>query len=106
MVQGNEKYDVKSLEPFRTCVQINCNGDRGVLVGQWKEPYTGGVSPSKWTSSVPILQKWSNGRARPVKYGQCWVYAAVACTGEPVKHLKKKLARKELRVGHRQELGP
>ncbi|XP_077424586.1 protein-glutamine gamma-glutamyltransferase 2 [Vanacampus margaritifer] len=71
---------------------VNSNDDRGVLVGRWQEPYTDGVSPSKWTSSVPILQKWSNGRARPVKYGQCWVYAAVACTvlrclGIPTRHI-------------------
>nr|XP_061812928.1 protein-glutamine gamma-glutamyltransferase 2-like [Nerophis lumbriciformis] len=71
---------------------VNSNGDRGVLVGRWQEPYTDGVSPSKWTTSVPILQKWSNGGARPVKYGQCWVYAAVACTvlrclGIPTRHI-------------------
>ncbi|XP_061630916.1 protein-glutamine gamma-glutamyltransferase 2 [Phyllopteryx taeniolatus] len=71
---------------------VNSNGDRGVLVGRWQEPYTDGVSPSKWTSSVPILQKWSDGRARPVKYGQCWVYAAVGCTvlrclGIPTRHI-------------------
>ncbi|XP_061679400.1 protein-glutamine gamma-glutamyltransferase 2 [Syngnathoides biaculeatus] len=71
---------------------VNSNGDRGVLVGRWQEPYTDGVSPSKWTSSVLILQKWSNGSTRPVKYGQCWVYAAVAvtvlrCLGIPARHI-------------------
>nr|XP_057944140.1 protein-glutamine gamma-glutamyltransferase 2 isoform X2 [Doryrhamphus excisus] len=59
---------------------VNSNGDRGVLVGRWHEPYSDGVPPNRWKGSVPILQKWSQGRAKPVKYGQCWVYAAVACT--------------------------
>ncbi|XP_061826241.1 protein-glutamine gamma-glutamyltransferase 2-like [Nerophis lumbriciformis] len=59
---------------------VNSNGDRGVLAGRWHEPYSDGVPPNRWNGSVPILQKWSRGRARPVKYGQCWVYAAVACT--------------------------
>ncbi|KAK7891938.1 hypothetical protein WMY93_023901 [Mugilogobius chulae] len=59
---------------------INSNGDRGVLSGRWEEPYTDGVSPSHWTGSVPILQQWSKAGARAVRYGQCWVFAAVACT--------------------------
>ncbi|XP_037109847.1 protein-glutamine gamma-glutamyltransferase 2-like [Syngnathus acus] len=71
---------------------INATGDRGVLVGKWEEPYTDGIVPWKWTSSVPILQKWSDGRAKSVKYGQCWVFAAVACTvlrclGIPTRHI-------------------
>ncbi|XP_033823458.1 protein-glutamine gamma-glutamyltransferase 2 [Periophthalmus magnuspinnatus] len=59
---------------------INSNDDRGVLTGRWQEPYTDGVSPTRWTGSVPILQKWSKAGTSAVKYGQCWVFAAVACT--------------------------
>ncbi|XP_037307040.2 protein-glutamine gamma-glutamyltransferase 2-like [Pungitius pungitius] len=59
---------------------VNSNGDRGVLTGRWHEPYSDGVAPTKWTGSVPILQQWSRAGAGPVKYGQCWVFAAVACT--------------------------
>uniref|UniRef100_A0A8C6SN21 protein-glutamine gamma-glutamyltransferase n=1 Tax=Neogobius melanostomus TaxID=47308 RepID=A0A8C6SN21_9GOBI len=62
------------------CAMINSNDDRGVLTGLWKEPYIDGISPCHWTGSVPILQKWSKSGAKPVKYGQCWVFAAVACT--------------------------
>uniref|UniRef100_A0A8C4Z889 Transglutaminase 2, like n=1 Tax=Gadus morhua TaxID=8049 RepID=A0A8C4Z889_GADMO len=58
---------------------VNANDDGGVLVGKWQEPYTGGVQPTKWMSSVPILEKWSKSKSG-VKYGQCWVFAAVACT--------------------------
>ncbi|XP_034066525.1 protein-glutamine gamma-glutamyltransferase 2 isoform X1 [Gymnodraco acuticeps] len=59
---------------------VNSNGDRGVLTGRWDELYTDGVAPYRWTGSVPILQQWRNAGARAVKYGQCWVFAAVACT--------------------------
>ncbi|KAG7214894.1 hypothetical protein INR49_005163 [Caranx melampygus] len=66
--------------------------DRGVLWGRWNEPYTDGVAPYRWTGSVPILQKWSKAGAKPVKYGQCWVFAGVACTvlrclGIPTRHI-------------------
>ncbi|XP_053175219.1 protein-glutamine gamma-glutamyltransferase 2 [Scomber japonicus] len=59
---------------------VNANGDKGVLAGRWQEPYSDGVAPNRWTGSVPILQQWSKAGARAVKYGQCWVFAAVACT--------------------------
>ncbi|XP_059190792.1 protein-glutamine gamma-glutamyltransferase 2 [Centropristis striata] len=59
---------------------VNSNGDRGVLTGRWEEPYSDGVAPQRWTGSVPILQQWSKAGGRAVKYGQCWVFAAVACT--------------------------
>ncbi|KAF0041479.1 hypothetical protein F2P81_007377 [Scophthalmus maximus] len=59
---------------------VNSNGDQGVLTGRWEEPYSGGVAPYRWTGSVPILQQWSRDGAKAVKYGQCWVFAGVACT--------------------------
>ena len=63
-------------------VQVNDNDDRGVLRGRWVEPYSDGVAPYRWTGSVQILQKWSEAGTKAVRYGQCWVFAAVACTGE------------------------
>lgn len=59
---------------------VNANGDRGVLAGRWTEPYSDGVAPYRWTGSVPILRQWSKAGVRAVKYGQCWVFAGVACT--------------------------
>ncbi|XP_047203010.1 protein-glutamine gamma-glutamyltransferase 2 [Girardinichthys multiradiatus] len=59
---------------------VNANGDRGVLIGRWKQPYLDGVAPNRWTGSVPILRKWSKDGIKAVKYGQCWVFAGVACT--------------------------
>ncbi|KAI1892306.1 hypothetical protein AGOR_G00131980 [Albula goreensis] len=59
---------------------INCADDRGVLAGNWTGNYTNGTPPSKWSSSVEILQQWKDSLCSPVCFGQCWVFAAVACT--------------------------
>ncbi|XP_010902763.2 transglutaminase 5, like [Esox lucius] len=59
---------------------INCEDDRGVLKGNWNSDFLGGVPPSKWTGSADILKQWARSQFSPVKYGQCWVYAAVMCT--------------------------
>lgn len=67
-----------SLPYLCLCVQINSNDDSGVLVGEWEE-FSGGVHPGTWIGSGEILRKWVE--SGPVRYGQCWVFAAVACTG-------------------------
>ncbi|MEQ2315858.1 hypothetical protein AMECASPLE_026723 [Ameca splendens] len=59
---------------------INSEDDRGVLKGNWTDDFKQGVSPSKWTGSKDILRMWAQSGYSPVKYGQCWVFAAVMCT--------------------------
>uniref|UniRef100_A0A3Q2QT87 Protein-glutamine gamma-glutamyltransferase 2 n=1 Tax=Fundulus heteroclitus TaxID=8078 RepID=A0A3Q2QT87_FUNHE len=59
---------------------INSNDDRGVLTGRWDDNYQGGTCPTRWNSSVTILQQWYNNSCMAVKFGQCWVFAAVMCT--------------------------
>ncbi|XP_068272552.1 protein-glutamine gamma-glutamyltransferase 2 [Nyctibius grandis] len=60
---------------------VNCNDeDRGVLAGRWDNNYEDGMSPMAWIGSVDILKRWKKFGCQPVKYGQCWVFAAVACT--------------------------
>ncbi|XP_075995044.1 protein-glutamine gamma-glutamyltransferase 2 [Genypterus blacodes] len=59
---------------------VNCNDDDGVLAGKWKGGYEGGVSPMSWKGSVEILKSWDRSGCQPVRFGQCWVFAAVACT--------------------------
>ncbi|KAK2857955.1 hypothetical protein Q7C36_005874 [Tachysurus vachellii] len=59
---------------------VNHNDDCGVLKGKWTENYSNGVNPSKWEDSGSILKQWAKSDFRPVKYGQCWVFAAVMCT--------------------------
>ncbi|XP_074091333.1 protein-glutamine gamma-glutamyltransferase 5 [Macrotis lagotis] len=59
---------------------INSNDDNGVLNGKWSEGYDDGISPSEWNGTVAILKQWYATGGQPVKYGQCWVFAAVMCT--------------------------
>ncbi|XP_074524948.1 transglutaminase 5, like [Halichoeres trimaculatus] len=59
---------------------INCEDDRGVLKGNWSGDFKEGVNPSSWTGSGDILKQWAESGYSPVKYGQCWVFAAVMCT--------------------------
>ncbi|XP_044205421.1 protein-glutamine gamma-glutamyltransferase 2 [Thunnus albacares] len=59
---------------------VNCNDDKGVVLGNWTGKYDGGVSPMSWRGSVEILRNWDTQACQPVCYGQCWVFAAVACT--------------------------
>uniref|UniRef100_A0A8C5PZ60 protein-glutamine gamma-glutamyltransferase n=1 Tax=Leptobrachium leishanense TaxID=445787 RepID=A0A8C5PZ60_9ANUR len=59
---------------------INSNDDKGVITGRWNGEYTDGTSPLHWTGSTVILHQWYSSNFRPVKYGQCWVFAALLCT--------------------------
>ncbi|NXU53565.1 TGM2 glutamyltransferase, partial [Turnix velox] len=60
---------------------VNCNDeDQGVLAGRWDNKYEDGTSPMAWIGSVDILRRWKECGCQPVKYGQCWVFAAVGCT--------------------------
>ncbi|KAM4622712.1 protein-glutamine gamma-glutamyltransferase 5-like [Discoglossus pictus] len=62
------------------CAMTNSNDDSGVLQGNWSGDYNTGVCPSMWNGSVAILRQWYKTDCHPVKYGQCWVFAAVMCT--------------------------
>lgn len=52
-----------------------------MLQGRWQGDCSDGKSPNYWISSVSILQCWYQNNCQPVKYGQCWVFAGVMCTG-------------------------
>uniref|UniRef100_A0A8C6DVB6 protein-glutamine gamma-glutamyltransferase n=1 Tax=Moschus moschiferus TaxID=68415 RepID=A0A8C6DVB6_MOSMO len=62
------------------CAMINSNDDSGVLNGNWGENYSDGINPAEWMGSVAILKQWHATGCQPVRYGQCWVFAAVMCT--------------------------
>ncbi|XP_074965325.1 protein-glutamine gamma-glutamyltransferase E-like [Phalacrocorax aristotelis] len=75
----SHRYDPKYLGRVLSAM-VNANDDQGVLLGNWSGNYEGGKSPSSWTGSGEILQKWKKSGFRPVRYGQCWVFAAVLTT--------------------------
>ncbi|XP_037377193.1 protein-glutamine gamma-glutamyltransferase E [Talpa occidentalis] len=59
---------------------VNGNDDNGVISGNWSGTYTGGVDPRIWNGSVEILKQWRSSGFRPVKFGQCWVFAGTLNT--------------------------
>ena len=60
---------------------VNSNDyDFGVLVGRWDGVYEDGVEPFKWSGSVRILEEYMKTGGKPVKYGQCWVFAGLMTT--------------------------
>lgn len=101
MVQAHGLYSTATqyrknmlLTLYMASLQINSNDDSGVLNGNWSENYSDGVNPAEWTGSVAILKQWHAMGCQPVRYGQCWVFAAVMCTGRRWKgsHEKTKSA--------------
>ncbi|KAH9361876.1 hypothetical protein HPB48_003715 [Haemaphysalis longicornis] len=58
---------------------VNSPNDEGVVEGNWTEKFSGGTAPTGWTGSASILQQFYKTK-KPVKYGQCWVFAGVTTT--------------------------
>lgn len=58
---------------------VNSNDDNGVIVGRWDGKYEDGKSPSSWSGSIKIMEEYIRSK-RPVRYGQCWVFAGVVNT--------------------------
>ncbi|XP_054248067.1 protein 4.2-like isoform X3 [Indicator indicator] len=59
---------------------LNCDEFRGILTERGTGPASNGTPPSKWLGSRAILQQWLASQCKPVRYGQCWVFAAVLCS--------------------------
>ncbi|NXS53089.1 EPB42 protein, partial [Brachypteracias leptosomus] len=59
---------------------LNCNEFRRILTACETGQYYNGTPPSKWLGSSPILRQWVALQCKPVRYGQCWVFAAVMCS--------------------------
>uniref|UniRef100_A0A8C1K6Y3 Protein-glutamine gamma-glutamyltransferase K n=1 Tax=Cyprinus carpio TaxID=7962 RepID=A0A8C1K6Y3_CYPCA len=69
---------------------VNSNDDYGVLMGNWKDSYEGGTSPTAWSGSGDILRQYYKSSGKPVKFAQCWVFAGVTnsvlrCLGIPTR---------------------
>ncbi|KAM9285664.1 protein 4.2-like isoform 2-T2 [Morus bassanus] len=59
---------------------LNCDEFRVILTECGTGQYHNGTPPSKWLGSSPILRQWVASQCKPVRYGQCWVLAAVMCS--------------------------
>ena len=53
----------------------NENGD-GIVLGNWGSDFSDGKEPWRWTGTHQIASRYEK-TGKPVKYGQCWVFAGV-----------------------------
>ncbi|XP_038014655.1 protein 4.2 isoform X2 [Motacilla alba alba] len=78
-----EKDPAQRKNPVHVCraaaAMLNCNEFRS-LAEYEPGQHSNGTPPSKWLGSSPILQQWIASRFQPVRYGRCWVFAAVLCS--------------------------
>ncbi|KAM9207983.1 protein 4.2-like [Leptosomus discolor] len=78
------KGQTQRMNPIYICrtvaAMLNCNEFRGILTECGTGQYYKGTPPSKWLGSSPILRQWIASQCKPVRYGQCWVFAAVMCS--------------------------
>uniref|UniRef100_A0A6G1S623 Hemocyte protein-glutamine gamma-glutamyltransferase n=1 Tax=Aceria tosichella TaxID=561515 RepID=A0A6G1S623_9ACAR len=59
---------------------VNSNDEGGLLVGDWSGKYHEGISPWAWSESPAVFRKYVQSGYRPVKFGQCWVFAGLTTT--------------------------
>ncbi|XP_038659000.1 protein-glutamine gamma-glutamyltransferase 2-like [Scyliorhinus canicula] len=76
---GSQRHDPVYISRI-VAAMVNCNDDNGVLEGNWGPDYSEGVCPTMWNGSITILRQWGKSSCQRIRYGQCWVFAAVACT--------------------------
>ncbi|NXE92874.1 EPB42 protein, partial [Menura novaehollandiae] len=79
-----ERDPSQRRSPVHVCraaaAMLNCNEIRGILTECEAGQYSNGTPPSTWLGSSPILRQWMASKCQPVRYGQCWVFAAVLCS--------------------------
>jgi transglutaminase 1 len=71
--RGNPVQVVRAISSI-----VNATDDSGLLEGKFEGTFEDGVSPWVWTGSCKIFEQFLRNGCKPVKYGQCWVFAAVA----------------------------
>ncbi|NWI39251.1 EPB42 protein, partial [Picathartes gymnocephalus] len=78
-----EKDPVQLKNPVHVCravaAMLNCNKFRSLTEHEPEQHYNG-TPPSKWLGSSPILRQWIATKFQPIRYRQCWVFAAVLCS--------------------------
>ncbi|NXC15562.1 EPB42 protein, partial [Corythaeola cristata] len=79
-----DKDPTQRKNPVSVCrtvaAMLNCDEVRGILTECGTRQCCNGTPPAKWLGSSPILRQWAASQGKPVRYGQCGVFAAVVCS--------------------------
>lgn len=73
--RGNPVQVVRAISSI-----INANEEDGLMEGKFEGNFEDGIYPWVWTGTSRIFEQYLRNGCKPVKYGQCWVFAAVATT--------------------------
>lgn len=84
--RGNPVQVVRAI----SSVINSTESDEGLLEGKWEGAFEDGTSPWAWTGSSKIFEQFLRNGCKAVKYGQCWVFSAIATTSKTllIKNLK------------------
>lgn len=66
-------------DPIHTVRAISSVINNKVMLEKRDGIYTGGTPPYQWMSSMDILQAFYKTK-KPIKFGQCYVFAAIQTT--------------------------
>ena len=50
------------------------NSPTALIEGRWDQNYKDGRTPNDWVSTSEVFREWNIDR-KPIKYGQCWIFA-------------------------------
>ena len=76
-LQTTERMSPVSVSRFYSSYVNAVHKDgEGILLGRWEADFPDGTPPWKWRNSRQIAELY-NQSGKPVKYGQCWVFACV-----------------------------
>lgn len=70
-------YSERTLHNIIRYLMINFsseNDENALIYGKWDNKYSDGIAPSTWKSTSHVFRHWGINK-KPIKYGQCWVFA-------------------------------
>lgn len=76
-IPTNKRHDPVHVTRELSALLNSSDADSGVVTGNWSGDYAEGFAPTAWTGSLDILTSYWDSGSRPVRYGQCWVFAGV-----------------------------
>lgn len=74
-----EDHSIINIIRFLISEMSSINSVTGLLDARWGIEFLDGNNPMSWNSPTEIFAEWIKNK-RPVKYGQCWIFAECLTT--------------------------